>query len=127
MKNNDFLDSVTSDYSLYMSGVKPVPTMVHKGKKSLELQLFSSHEEADVRLIKHALWSCEREDERVCVILDDTDVFALLCYHYHKSGSSAPLMMQPTMHGRVCTGIPATVKMRPTAIPQVLGIHAKWL
>ena len=124
MNHQEFLDNVTSDYRLFMTGVEPVPTVVHRGRKRAELQLYSTHEEADIRLVMHALWSYEREEARVCVISDDTDVFALLCYHYHKSGSSAPLMMKPSVHGRVCVDIPATVNKHPTLIPQVLAIHA---
>ena len=124
MNDQDFLDKVTSDHRLFMTGAEPVPTVVHKGRKRAELQLYSTHEEADIRLVMHALLSYETVDARVCVISDDTDVFALLCYHYHKSGSSGPLMMEPSVHGRVCVDIRETVKKHPTLISQVLAIHA---
>ena len=37
-------------------------------------------------------------DARVCVVSDDTNVFAVVCYHYHKSSSTGPLMMEPPVH-----------------------------
>ena len=124
MNDKEFLDNVTSDYRLFMTGVEPLHDVVYKGRKKAALQLYSTHEEADIRLVMHALWSCKTEEAPVCVISDDTDVFALLWYHYHNSGSSAPLMMEPSVHGRVCVDIPATVKKHPSVIPQVLAIHA---
>jgi len=39
MDDQEFLDKVTSTYHLVVSAVKPVPTVVHKGKKRAELQL----------------------------------------------------------------------------------------
>ena len=75
----DFLDRVTQDHRLFLSGVEPVPIVVNKGRKRGEIDLYSTHEEADIRLVKHALWACKTEDAQVCVVSDDTDVFALLC------------------------------------------------
>ena len=51
--------------------------------------------ESDIRIVKHALWSCETRDT-CCVISHDTDVFAL--------------MMEPSANERVCVDISATVK-----------------
>jgi hypothetical protein len=124
MDDQEFLDNVTFTYRLIVSGVEPVPTVVHNGRKTAEFQLNSSHEEADVRVVKHAIWSCKTEEARVCVISDDTDVFVLLCYHYQQSDSSAPMVIQPSVHGRVTVDIPATVKKHTMIIPQVLAMHA---
>ena len=70
-----------------------------------------------MKLAMHALWSYETEEVCVCYISEDTDVFALHCYHYHKSDSSDLIMMKPSVYGRVCVYIPTTVK-------KVLAIHA---
>ena len=56
-----------------------MPIVVNKGRKRGEIDLYSTHEEAYIRLVKHALWACKTEDAQVCVVSDDTDVFALLC------------------------------------------------
>ena len=69
----------TTAYSLFLSGVELVPIVVNKGRKRGEIDLYSTHEEAYIRLVKHALWACKTEDAQVCVVSDDTDVFALLC------------------------------------------------
>jgi len=53
-----------------------VPIVVKKGRNRGEIDLYSTHEEADIRLAKHALWACKTEDVQVCVISDDTYVFA---------------------------------------------------
>ena len=120
----DFLDKVTQDHRLFLSGVEPVPIVVNKGRKRGEIDLYSTHEEADIRLVKHALWACKTEDAQVCVVSDDTDVFAILCYHYQRCVFSAPLMMQSSVYGRACLDIPETVKMHPALITQILAIHA---
>lgn len=123
LSDQEFLDEGTQDHRLLLTGVEPVPTAVYKGRKRAAIDLYSTHEEADIRLVKHALSACQTDDAQVCVISDDTDVFALLCYHYQKSGSSSPLMMQSSVYGRACIDIPETVKTHPVLIPQVLAIH----
>jgi 5'-3' exonuclease len=97
-----------------------VPTVVYKGRKRAEINLYSTHEEADIRLVN---WACQTDDAQVCVVSDDTDVFALLCYHYQKSGSSSPLMMRSSVYGRACIDIPETVKKHSVLTPEVLAIH----
>jgi len=87
INDQDFIHKITQDYRLLLSGVEPVPIVVKKGRKRGEIDLYSTHEEADIRLAKHALWACKTEDAQVCVISDDTDMFAVLCYHYQRSGS----------------------------------------
>ena len=76
-----------------------------QGRASVVLDTY----ESDIRIVKHALWSCETRDT-CCVISDDTDVFALFFYHYQKRGSSAEVMMEPSANERVCVDISATVK-----------------
>ena len=61
-----------------------MPIVVNKGRRRGETDLYSTHEEAYIRLVKHALWACKTEDAQVCVVSDDTDMFALLCYHYKR-------------------------------------------
>ena len=124
MNDQDFLDKHTQNFRLLLSGVEPVPIMVKNGETRDANELYSTHEEADIRLAKHALWACKTEDSQVCVISDDTDVFTLLCYHYQKSGLSAPLMMQSSVNGRACLDISKTVTMYPAVTSQILAIHA---
>ena len=96
MNNQEFLDEATSHYRLFISREEAMPTTVYRGRHRAELHLYSTHEEADIRIVKHALWSCETRDT-CCVISDGTDVFALFCYHYQKRGSSAEVMMEPSV------------------------------
>ena len=60
----------------------------------------------------------------VCVISEDTDVFALLYYFYHKLALSGGLMIQPAVKGRDCHDIVATVKKNAAIIPNILDLHA---
>ena len=46
-----------------------MPIVVNKGRKRGEC-LYSTHEEADIRPVKHALWACKTEDAQVCVVSD---------------------------------------------------------
>ena len=108
LNDQEFLNEATSHYRLFISGEEAVPTVVYRGWHRAELQLYTTHEEADIRIVKHALWSCERHT--CCVIPDDTDVFALFCYHYQKRGSSAEVMIGPSVNERVYVDISATVK-----------------
>ena len=83
LEDDCFIAKVTTHRDLYVTRNTPVPTVVHRGETRAEPERKSSHEEADVTLVKHAIWSCERQHSRVCIVLDDTDVFVLLCHHYH--------------------------------------------
>ena len=122
MNDQEFLDEVTSHYWLFISGEETMPTTVYRGRHKAGLQLYSTHEEADIRIVKHALWSCETRDTHVCAISDDTNVFAQLCYHYQKRGSSAEVMMEPSVNERVCVDISANVQKHSNVIPQMLAI-----
>ena len=124
MNDQEFPGEATSHYRLFLRGEESMPTVVYRGKHRAELQLYLTHAEADIRIVKYALWSCETRDTRACVISDDTDVFTLLCYHHQKRGSSARVMMEPSVNERVCVDISAIVKKHSNIIPQILAIHA---
>ena len=66
MNDQEFLDEATSHYWLFISGEEAMPTTVYRGTHRTELQLYSTHEEADIRIVKHALWSCETRDTCLC-------------------------------------------------------------
>ena len=48
INDQEFLDEVTQDHRLLLTGVDPVPTAVYKGRKSAEIDLYSTHEEPDI-------------------------------------------------------------------------------
>ena len=54
-----------------------MPTMVYRGRHRAELQLYSTHEESDIRIVKHALWICETRDTRVVLF-----PMIQMCFHY---------------------------------------------
>ena len=53
--------------------------MTRKSKRP-EMLLASSHEEANI-IIKHEIFCGHDTQSKMCVILDDTDLFAILSYH----------------------------------------------
>ena len=77
MNDEEFLDEAKSHYRLFISGEEAMPTMVYRGRHGAELQLYSTHEESDIKIVKHALWSCETKD--TCVVLFP---MIQMCLHY---------------------------------------------
>ena len=57
------------------------------------------------------------------MICDDTDVFALLVYHYMKHGPRCKVM-EGTSAMRSVVDINTTVEKQKAIVPQVLGLHA---
>ena len=51
MNYQELLDEATSHYRLFISGEEAMPTMVYRGRHRAELQLYSTHEESDIRIV----------------------------------------------------------------------------
>ena len=65
-------------------------------------------------------------DEQKCVTIlaDDTDVCALLLYHYLQQGLQIPMMMESPIKERTVINIQATVEKHRAIIPSLLAGHA---
>ncbi len=57
------------------------PELVRSSTGNTMDHLFCTHEEADIRLILHAVDAAQKEFKRVIVVCRDTGVLVLLIYH----------------------------------------------
>jgi hypothetical protein len=74
---------VTQVHKFVVTTDRAVPTQVSKGRQTSRLDLALTHEEADILITQQAIHLAKEDPEsRVCVVCDDTDVFALLLYVY---------------------------------------------
>ena len=75
------------------------------------------HEKADILITQHTMHIAKKYTEpMVCVMCDDTDVYALL---YQCS-----LTMQSPIHGRSCIDIKGTTLKHAKITPYLLALHA---
>ena len=82
---------MTQHQRLVVTGDDAVPTQVSKGCKIPRLDIATTQEEADLIITQQAIQLAKEDGEsRVCVISDDTDVFAVLVYFFQGNNSSLP-------------------------------------
>ncbi|KAG0718792.1 hypothetical protein GWK47_051785 [Chionoecetes opilio] len=102
-----------------------MPTQVSKGRKSPRLDLASTHEEADILITQQAIHLAKEDPEsHVRVVCDDTDVFALLAYHYLSEKLQSSLTMQSPIIGRSCIDVKETARKHSAIVPELLALHA---
>ena len=121
--DEEFLKEATQTHRLVMMGDSTIPDQFFRGRKMPRLDLASSHEEADIIVTKHAILCGLEPNSRVSTITDDTDVFALECYLYHKMNVQNPMIVQSAHYSRDSFDIKATVKEHTDFIPKILAAH----
>ena len=84
----------------------------------------TTHEEADNIIVQQAIAFAVDQKKPVTVLADDTDVYALLLYHYLEQGIQTPLFMESPIKERTIVDIQATVKKHQNIIPAILPAHA---
>lgn len=125
LSDNEFLCNSTQNHKLVVTEDKSEPTQVSKGKKTLRMDLSSTHEEADIFLTQQAIHIAKEDPEsRVSVFSDDTDVFALLLYFYWREKLQSTMTMQSPIKGRSCIDIKETSHIHSDIVPSVLALHA---
>ena len=76
---------MTQHHRLVVTGDDAVLTQVSKGRKIPRLDIATTQEEADLIITQQAIHLAKEDGEsRVCVLCDDTDVFALLVYFFSR-------------------------------------------
>ena len=73
---------------------------------------------------KHAIVYSNVPTFNIKIIYDDTDVFALLCYHYWNEGITTPMAMVSLIGSRITYCIRATVQNKSILVPKILALHA---
>ena len=83
--NEQYLQQVTQHHRLVVTGDDAVPTQVSKGRKIPRLDIATTQKEADIIIMQQAIHLAKEDGvSRVCVLCDDTDVFALLVYFFSR-------------------------------------------
>ena len=96
-----------------------------RGFASPRHDLRTTHEEADLILVQRCYKSLETDGYKaVRIISDDTDVFALACYHYPERGDDITVYMEPTKKGRSVANIGESVRKHPEIMPFIIQAHA---
>ena len=91
--DSGFYAQATSQNSLIIAGVTDVPIQITHDLKINRQNLRSSHEEPYVIIAQLAV-AMSLEDQSVCVVCDDTDVFVLLVHFYNRMClNQAPMIM----------------------------------
>ncbi|EDO33135.1 predicted protein [Nematostella vectensis] len=113
----------TATHKLVITG-DDVPTEIHQGVVISRDDIATSHEEADNFIVQQAIM-CAKEHRGKMVVADDTDVFALLLFHYfHYEDLSCPMLMSSPIQQRPQIDIKATVQAHHDIILGLLGAHA---
>ena len=87
--------------------------------------LRSTHEEADILIIQHAI-SSSLSGKSVRVVCDDTDVFILLVHFYNskcKGSNYAPMVMSSPVKQRAVIDIRATADAHSDIADDLPAIH----
>ena len=91
----------------------------------MNYDLPSTHEEADVILVQHAIYEANKSEQaRISIVSDDTDVFVLLLHFYQHQNLTCPMIMAPAVHGRDTLDIKSTVRKHKDIIPSIVQMHA---
>lgn len=88
-------------------------------------EIATTHEEADLFITQQAIHITKEDPKsRVCVMCDDTDVFALLLFFYSRENLKSILTMQSPIQGRYCIDMKATAHKHSKIVPDILALHA---
>ena len=101
-----------------------VLTEIYRGVVIARNDIATSHEEADNIIAQQAIMCAKEHPGTTMVVADDTDVFALLLYHYLNEDLSCPMIMSSPIQQRSQIDIKATVQEHQDIIPCLLGAHA---
>ena len=95
------------------------------GLRNDRLDFSSTHEEADILIVQHAI-SLSLLGKSVRVVCDDTDLFVLLVHYYNsmcKCSNRAPMIMSSPVKECAVIYIRATVESHSDIVDAILAIH----
>ena len=124
--DEQYLQQVTQHHThrLVVTGDDAVPTQISKGRKIPRLDNATTQEEADLIITQQAIRLAKEDGEsRVCVLCDDTDVFALLVYFFSREQLQSSMTMESPIYGRSCIDIKETARQHDAIIPAILPLH----
>ena len=123
--HEQYLQQVTQHHRVVVTGDDAVPTQVSKGRKIPRLDIDTTQEESDLIITQQAIHLAKEDGEsRVCVLCDDTDVFALLVYFFSREQHQSSMTMESPIHDRSCIDIKETARKHDAIISAILPLHA---
>jgi len=102
----------TLDHKPVITGKDFTPIEIMKGLQRERIDLWTTHEEADVIIVQQVVKIANEGVKSIRVICDDTDVFVLLMYFFYTLGLSCMLTMESTGSQRTLIDIGASVENR---------------
>ncbi|KAK8388290.1 hypothetical protein O3P69_020350 [Scylla paramamosain] len=124
LTDDTFLKVVTDSHVLTITGKESIPTQVHKGQKSLRMDLASKFEEADGIIAQQVVAIETSLDACVLAFAGDTNVFVLLLFFYGTSSLQSTIYMQSPVYGHCCRDIKVTYIKHNAIVPDLLAVHA---
>ena len=125
LNDTDFIQKNTTKHKLMITGQDKTPVEVSCSGTIVErADMATTHEEADNIIVQQAIAVAVAQQKPVTVLADDTDVYALLLYHYLEQGIQTPMFMESPVKERTVVDIQATVKKHQNIIPAILAGHA---
>ena len=122
--DEQYLQQVTQHHRLVVTGDDAVPTQVSKGRKIPRLDIATTQEEADLIITQQTIHLAKEDGEsRICVLCDETDVFALLVYLFSREQLQSSMTMESPIHGRSCIDIKETARQHDAIIPAILPLR----
>lgn len=109
---------------LFVTGASEIPILVWNGNITNEIDMRTSHEEADINIVQLCFNATASGCSSVKVLSDDTDVFVLLAYFYHKLKCSSLVYMEATHGNRSVIDIKQTIIKWPDVISVLPAVHA---
>ena len=111
-------------HSLLVTGPASIPVEIFKGVAIVRRDLETTHEEADVIILRQVVDAATQDSTSIKVIRDDTDVFILLIHYYQQCSSTCIVLMEGTSRMRAVIDIGATAKQHADITGQLLAAHA---
>ena len=121
----DFHRKNTQKHKLVISGQDKSPVEIScGGVVILRHDIATTHEEADSIIVQQVMQVAVNEHKHVTILADDTDVYALLLYHYLQQDLQTPMVMESPIKERTVVDICATVEKHRGIVPAILAGHA---
>ena len=102
----------------------PTPIQVEGGIATPRTDLRTTHEEADVNIIRQCLSCIEDGAKCVKVLCDDTDVCILLTVYAFRYQVQSQILMESFSSNRTLVNINETCKKHAAIVPSLIGAHA---
>ena len=124
-RDTDFHRKNTEKHKLVITGQEKTPVEISCGSVVIQRHdIATTHEEADNIIVQQAILVAVKEQKHVTILVDDTDVYALLFLHYLQQGLQIPMVMESPIKENTVIDIQATVEKHRAIIPSLLACHA---